>query len=106
MCIRDSFGTGYSSLAYLTRYPFDKLKIDQSFVRRITDDESTLAIVKAIISLAHAVRLDVIAEGVETAEEAALLKEKGCDQFQGYLVARPMPSAEVEAWLQRKGGSS
>ena len=95
----DDFGTGYSSLAYLRRYPFDKLKIDQSFVRRITDDESTLAIVKAIISLAHAVRLEVIAEGVETAEEAALLREKGCDQFQGYLVARPMPAAEVEAWL-------
>jgi len=102
----DDFGTGYSSLAYLTRYPFDKLKIDQSFVRRITDDETTFAIVEAIISLAHAVRLDVLAEGVETAEEAALLRKKGCDQFQGYLVARPMPAAEVEAWLQGKGSSS
>jgi len=101
----DDFGTGYSSLAYLMRYPFDKLKIDQSFVRRITDDEATFAIVEAIISLAHAVHLTVIAEGVETAEEAALLREKGCDQFQGYLVARPMPAGEVEAWLQGTGSS-
>ncbi|MFZ4857750.1 MAG: EAL domain-containing protein [Desulfuromonadaceae bacterium] len=102
----DDFGTGYSSLAYLTRYPFDKLKIDQSFVRRITVDKTALAIVEAIITLAHAVRLDVLAEGVETAEEAALLREKGCDQYQGYLVARPMPAAGVEAWLQGRGSTS
>lgn len=95
----DDFGTGYSSLAYIGRLPVHHLKIDRSFVSRMTDHPDSTTIVSTIISLGQALRLKVVAEGVETEEQAQLLKLLRCDQMQGYLFARPMPQAECEALL-------
>ena len=90
----DDFGTGYSSMAYLQQLPLDQLKIDQSFVRALPDDPNSLAIIRAICSLANSLNLDVIAEGVETEAQRALVLANGCRHFQGYLFGRPMPLAE------------
>jgi EAL domain-containing protein (putative c-di-GMP-specific phosphodiesterase class I) len=90
----DDFGTGYSSLSYLTRFPIDVLKIDRSFICGITSDASQLNITRAIISMAHSLKLEVVAEGVEYAEQAELLKQESCDLMQGYLYGRPMPAEE------------
>ncbi len=96
----DDFGTGYSSLAYLRRFPMDKLKIDGMFVRSLDSDTDAQAVVTAIIALAKALRLDTTAEGVETAEQLAMLRALGCDDVQGFLLARPMPGAQVAGYLQ------
>ncbi|MEY2891624.1 MAG: hypothetical protein RJA98_1532 [Pseudomonadota bacterium] len=95
----DDFGTGYSSLAYLKRFPIDRLKIDRSFVNGLPTDESDVGIASAIVNMARALRLEVVAEGVETAAQAQFLREAGCDQYQGFLYSRALPAAELRARL-------
>ncbi|MGK5073577.1 EAL domain-containing protein [Janthinobacterium sp. ZB1P44] len=97
----DDFGTGYSSLAYLKRFPIDKLKIDIAFVREVTSNPDDAAIVLAIISMAHSMKLDVIAEGVENDAQLAYLRRHGCDEMQGYYFSRPVPQEEFEQMLMK-----
>jgi diguanylate cyclase (GGDEF)-like protein/PAS domain S-box-containing protein len=98
----DDFGTGYSSLSYLKRFPIDVLKIDQSFVRDITVDADDAAITVSIISLAHSLKLHVIAEGVETEAQLTYLRLHGCDAMQGYLFSKPVPAGSFAELLKRK----
>jgi diguanylate cyclase (GGDEF)-like protein/PAS domain S-box-containing protein len=95
----DDFGSGYSSLAYLTRLPLDQLKIDRSFVDRLTEDRNDAMVAQTIIGMGRGLGLDVIAEGVETEAQRNFLMAQGCDAFQGYLIARPMPREAFEALL-------
>ena len=98
--LMDDFGTGYSSLNYLHSFPFDVLKIDRSFVGRMTEGDQPLQIVRTIIELARVLGMDVVAEGIETREQYRLLRELGCRFGQGFSFARPMTAEAVHELLQ------
>jgi diguanylate cyclase (GGDEF)-like protein len=102
----DDFGTGYSSMSYLQRFPIDELKIDISFIRNLSSNPADVSIVGATISLAHGLRLKVVAEGVETAEQLALLKRMGCDKYQGFLYSPALAPAALELLLASAGAQS
>jgi EAL domain-containing protein (putative c-di-GMP-specific phosphodiesterase class I) len=94
----DDFGTGYSSLSYLSNFPADMLKIDRSFVTKLTEKNNT-KIVNAIISLAQSLELELVAEGIETEEQLNYLKERNCKTFQGYYFTKPVPAKEISNLL-------
>jgi diguanylate cyclase (GGDEF)-like protein len=96
----DDFGTGYSSLSYLRRFPFDKIKIDKSFVQGQSNDQGVRVILEAILGMCHNLGLAVVAEGVETQQQLTMLRQGGCTELQGYLLGRPMPAAAVDEFLR------
>jgi diguanylate cyclase (GGDEF)-like protein/PAS domain S-box-containing protein len=104
--VLDDFGTGQASLTHLNRLPVDRVKIDRSFVAEITRDRREAAIVRAIAALARELGMSVVAEGVETAEQAALLRAAGCEFAQGFLYGRPMPGAQAAEWMRERAGAA
>lgn len=94
----DDFGTGYSSLGYLKRLPVDVLKTDRCFIKDLATEDDDAAIARAFVTLAHSLRMKVAAGGVETERPAARLTAMGCDEMQGYWLARPMPTTAATAW--------
>jgi EAL domain-containing protein (putative c-di-GMP-specific phosphodiesterase class I) len=98
----DDFGTGYSSLSSLKHFPLDKLKIDQSFIRELVTDSYDAAIINALLALGQGLKLEVVAEGVETQEQLNFLREVKCDGVQGYLLSRPLPTPEATVCLSKK----
>ena len=97
--VMDDFGTGYSSLSYLQSFPFDKIKIDRSFVKDIADNPGSLNIVRAVAALAKGLGMSTTAEGVETAEQLDSIRAEGCTEMQGFLFSRPLPAGEVAKLL-------
>jgi EAL domain-containing protein (putative c-di-GMP-specific phosphodiesterase class I) len=95
----DDFGTGYSNLAYLTRLPATVLKIDQSFIRPLVEDERRQFLVRSVIDLAHGLGYEVVAEGIETGEAYRMLADWRCDEGQGFLMSRPLAPRDLEAWI-------
>jgi len=100
----DDFGTGHSSLTRLKRFPVRTIKIDQSFIATLPADANDVAIVRAIVSMAHSLEIGVCAEGVETREQLALLQALACDTYQGYLFSRPLPAEDFAALVREAGG--
>jgi EAL domain-containing protein (putative c-di-GMP-specific phosphodiesterase class I) len=98
----DDFGTGYSSLSYLRRFPIDRLKIDQSFVRDIEQTPANASIARAIVALADSLSLGIVAEGIETCSEQSVLAQMSCSEGQGYLFARPLPAEDLVAWIRER----
>ena len=103
----DDFGTGHSSLGYLKRFPIDRLKIDRTFVRDLPHNVDDVAITRAVIAMAHSLRMSVVAEGVEDAAQFELLRSEGCDEFQGFHCRPPLAEAELLRYLgeeRQRGG--
>jgi len=102
----DDFGTGYSSLSYFRMFPFDKVKIDRSFVQDMIDNPQARAIVRSVIGLGRGLGVPVLAEGVETTEQLEMLRAEGCDQVQGYLISRPNPIHFFDAIVLERNGKA
>jgi EAL domain-containing protein (putative c-di-GMP-specific phosphodiesterase class I) len=96
----DDFGTGYSSLSYLRSFPFDRIKVDRSFVADLLECGEAASIVHAILSLASSLKMQTTAEGVETATQRGLLQAAGCDEMQGYLFSQPLPAADIDELIR------
>jgi predicted signal transduction protein with EAL and GGDEF domain len=101
----DDFGTGYSSLSYLQSFPFDKIKIDQSFVSRVASNPQSALIIRAVIGLGHGLSMPIVAEGVETKDQLEFLRAEGCDEVQGYFIGRPLQIDAYAAVIERQVGS-
>jgi len=101
--VLDDFGTGHSSLANLKLYPIDALKIDRSFVCDLPGNEKDAAVCEVIITMAHKLGMKAVAEGVETEEQLNFLRDRGCDEFQGFHICRPLPADEIEGYLNQSG---
>jgi len=99
----DDFGTGYSSLSYLRSFPFDKIKIDRSFIRELGKESDCSVIIRAVMRLGSSLGMITTAEGVETEQQLDILRSEGCMQAQGYLFSRPKPASEIPAMLQKIG---
>jgi EAL domain-containing protein (putative c-di-GMP-specific phosphodiesterase class I) len=97
----DDFGTGYSSLGYLTRFPINTIKIDRTFIKNVAIDVNAQAIIRTIIAMAHSLKTEVVAEGVETEDQLAFLQSEKCDKIQGYLFSRPLPAEEFGKLLEQ-----
>jgi EAL domain-containing protein (putative c-di-GMP-specific phosphodiesterase class I) len=102
----DDFGTGYSSLSYLRQFPFDKIKIDRSFVRDLAERGDSLSIVRAVTGLGSSLGMATTAEGVETAEQLTVLRAEGCTEVQGYIFSPPRPAQEIAKLLKQFGAKS
>jgi EAL domain-containing protein (putative c-di-GMP-specific phosphodiesterase class I) len=102
----DGFGTGFSSLAYLKKFPIDGLKIDRAFIRDIPGDSDDEAIARAIVALSAALRLKVVAEGVETQAQLDFLLQEGCDEVQGFLFSKPLSYDQFVAWISERDDHS
>ncbi len=98
----DDFGTGYSSLSYLRSFPFNKIKIDQSFVRNLNSDENSMSIIRAVAGLGSSLGMATTGEGVETQEELDYLRSHGCTEAQGYFFSRPKPASQVPIMLNKR----
>lgn len=105
---QDDFGTGYSSLSYLRKFPFDKIKIDQSFIRDLSSRPESMAIVRAVAGLGSTLGIATTAEGVETSDQLEAVKAEGCTQVQGYLLGKPLPARAIPSLRGQagKGGIS